>query len=43
MVTILVMEKSETDLVVQSKLDYPDLDHPDFSIIRTVSLVPILN
>ena len=25
---------------VQSNLDYPDLDYPDFSIIRTFSLVP---
>ena len=25
---------------VQSNLDYPDLDCPDFSIIRTFSLVP---
>ena len=24
---------------VQSNLDYPDLDYPDFSIIRTFSLV----
>ena len=29
-------------LLVQSNLDYPDLDYPDFSIIRTFSLVPIL-
>ena len=27
---------------IQSNLDYPDLDYPDFSIIRTFSLVPIL-
>ena len=26
---------------LQSNLDYPDLDYPDFSIIRTFSLVPI--
>ena len=28
---------------VQSNLDYPDLDYPDFSIIRTFSLVPFLH
>ena len=28
--------------LLQSNLDYPDLDYPDFSIIRTFSLVPIL-
>ena len=28
-------------LAIQSNLDYPDLDYPDFSIIRTFSLVPI--
>ena len=26
---------------IQSNLDYPDLEYPDFSIIRTFSLVPI--
>ena len=26
---------------IQSNLDYPDLDYPDFSIIRTFFLVPI--
>ena len=26
---------------VQSNLDYPDLDYPDFSIIWTFSLVPV--
>ena len=26
--------------LLQSYLDYPDLDYPDFSIIRTFSLVP---
>ena len=25
---------------VQSNLNYPDIDYPDFSIIRTFSLVP---
>ena len=29
--------------LVQSNLDYPYLDYPDFSIIRTFSLVPILS
>ena len=28
-------------LAIQSNPDYPDLDYPDFSIIRTFSLVPI--
>ena len=28
---------------VQSNLDYPDLSNPDFSIIRTFSLLPILS
>ena len=28
---------------VQSNLDYPDLDYPDFSIIRTFSLVPFFS
>ena len=27
-------------IILQSNLDYPDLDYPDFSIIRTFSLVP---
>ena len=27
-------------VTLQSNLDYPDLDYPDFSIIRTFSLVP---
>ena len=30
-------------LPVQSNLDYPDLDYPDFSIIRTFSLVPFFS
>ena len=29
--------------MVQSNLDYPDLDYPDFSIIRTFSLVPFFS
>ena len=29
------------NLLIQSNLDYPNLDYPDFSIIRTFSLVPI--
>ena len=29
--------------VLQSNLDYPDLDYLDFSIIRTFSLVPIFS
>ena len=29
----------QVGLKVQSNLDYPDLDYPDFSIIRTFSLV----
>ena len=29
--------------MIQWNLDYPDLDYPDFSIIRTFSLVPILS
>ena len=37
------MNSSEPSLIVflpiQSNLDYPDLDYPDFSIIRTFSLV----
>ena len=28
---------------LQSNLDYPDLDYPEFSIIQTFSLVPILS
>ena len=28
-------------IAVQSNLDYPDIDYPDFLIIRTFSLVPI--
>ena len=28
---------------VQSNLDYPDLDYPDFSIIRTFSVVPFFS
>ena len=28
---------------IQSNLDYPDLDYPDFSIIRTFSLVPFFS
>ena len=28
-------------MILQSNLDYPDLDYPDFSIIRTFSLVSI--
>ena len=28
------------NMTLQSNLDYPDLDYPDFSIIRTFSLVP---
>ena len=31
---------AESTLRLQSNLDYPDLDYPDFSIIRTFSLVP---
>ena len=30
-------------IAVQSNLNYPDLDYPDFSIIRTSSLVLILS
>ena len=30
-------------LALQSNLDYPDLDYPDFSIIRTFSLVPFFS
>ena len=30
-------------LKIQSNLDYPDLDYPDFSIIRTFSLVPFFS
>ena len=30
-------------VAVQSNLDYPDLDYPDFSIIRTFSLVPFFS
>ena len=30
---------SEESIVIQSNPDYPDLDYPDFSIIRTFSLV----
>ena len=29
--------------LLQSNLDYPDLDYPDFSIIRTFSLVPFFH
>jgi len=28
---------------VQLNLDYPDIDYPDFSIIRTFSLVPFFS
>ena len=28
---------------IQSNLDYPDVDYPDFSIIRTFSLVPFFS
>ena len=28
---------------VQSNLGYPDIDYPDFSIIRTFSLVPFFS
>ena len=39
-----IWQKKGTDprICIQSNLDYPDLDYPDFSIIRTFSLVPIL-
>ena len=30
-------------VVLQSNLDYPDIDYPDFSIIRTFSLVPFFS
>jgi len=41
-VLVVVVEvKVEVQVVVKSNLDYPDLDHPDFSIIRTFCLVPI--
>ena len=30
-------------LEIQSNLDYPDIDYPDFSIIRTFSLVPFFS
>ena len=30
-------------LNLQSNLDYPDLDYPDFSIIRTFSQVPFFS
>ena len=33
----------EQGFKVQSNLDYPDLDYPDFSIIRTFSLVPFFS
>ena len=29
--------------IFQSNLDYPDIDYPDFSIIRTFSLVPFFS
>ena len=31
---------AQSSMLIQSNLDYPDLDYPDFSIIRTFSLVP---
>ena len=30
-------------IMVQSNLDYPDIDYPDFLIIRTFSLVPFFS
>ena len=30
-------------IIIQANLDYPDLDYPDFSIIRTFSLVPFFS
>ena len=29
--------------ILQSNLDYPGIDYPDFSIIRTFSLVPFFS
>ena len=31
------------EMIIQSNLDYPDLDYPDFSIIRTFSLSMNIN
>ena len=40
--SVKTREKSKfCSRTVQSNLDYPDLDYPDFSIIRTFSLVSI--
>ena len=30
-------------IAVQSNLDYPDLDYPDFSIIQTFPLAPFFS
>ena len=38
--SVLVHTSNSYNLSIQSNLDYPDLDYPDFSIIRTFSLVP---
>ena len=42
--TDVAVEAADVVLIkVQSNLDYPDLDYPDFSIIRTFSLVPFFS
>ena len=38
-----IEQPSRYFLHVQSNLDYPDLDYPDFSIIRTFPLVPFFS
>ena len=41
--TRLIIPTNRKLIYVQSNLDYPDLDYPDFSIIRTFSLVPFFS
>ena len=38
-----VYKWSDDEFELQSNLDYPDLDYPDFSIIRTFFLVPFFS
>ena len=44
---IIVRRKHDKEkygvMYIQSNLDYPDLDYPDFSIIQTFSLVPFFS